>query len=158
MKRTLISNGNPMEKVVGFSRAVRVGPYISVGGTAPVGPDGKTVGIGDPAAQARQCLEVIKAALERAGAGLEDVVRTRVLLTRIEDWKAVIDVRAEYFAAVRPVDTIMQVQRFVNPEWLVEFEVDAILSDGSPPEETGPGQGTSMFDRSGGTDPPGAKT
>jgi len=128
-----------MEKVVGFSRAVKVGPYISVGGTAPVGPDGKTVGIGDPAAQARRCLEIIKAALEQAGARLEDVVRTRVLLTRIEDWKAVIDVRAEYFAAVRPVDTIMQVQRFVNPEWLVEFEVDAILSDGTPPEEIGPG-------------------
>ena len=138
MKRTLISNGNPMEKIVGFSRAVKVGPYISVGGTAPVGADGKTVGIGDAAAQARQCLEIIKAALVLAGSKLEDVVRTRVLLTRIEDWKAVIDVRAEYFSAVRPVDTIMQVQRFVNPEWLVEFEVDAIISDGSSPEELGP--------------------
>jgi enamine deaminase RidA (YjgF/YER057c/UK114 family) len=138
MKRTLISNGNPMEKIVGFSRAVKVGPYIAVGGTAPVGPDGKTVGIGDPAAQARRCLEIVKAALEQAGAGLHDVVRTRVLLTRIEDWKAVIDVRAEYFATVRPVDTIMQVQRFVNPEWLVEFEVDAVISDGTAPEEIGP--------------------
>jgi enamine deaminase RidA (YjgF/YER057c/UK114 family) len=138
MKRTLISNGNPMEKIVGFSRAVKVGPYISVGGTAPVGADGKTVGVGDAAAQARQCLEIIKAALVQAGSKLEDVVRTRVLLTRIEDWKAVIDVRAEYFSAVRPVDTIMQVQRFVNPEWLVEFEVDAIISDGRPPQELGP--------------------
>jgi enamine deaminase RidA (YjgF/YER057c/UK114 family) len=117
---------------------VKVGPYISVGGTAPVGADGKTVGVGDAAAQARQCLEIIKAALVQAGSKLEDVVRTRVLLTRIEDWKAVIDVRAEYFSAVRPVDTIMQVQRFVNPEWLVEFEVDAIISDGRPPQELGP--------------------
>jgi enamine deaminase RidA (YjgF/YER057c/UK114 family) len=138
MQRTLVSNGNPMEKVVGFSRAVRVGPYISVGGTAPVGPDGKTVGVGDPAAQARRCLEIIKDALERAGAGLGDVVRTRVLLTRIDDWKAVIQVRAEYFAEVRPVDTIMQVAGFVNPEWLVEFEVDAVVSDGARPKEVGP--------------------
>lgn len=128
-RRQLISNGNPMEEIVGFSRAVRVGPYISVGGTAPVGGDGKTVGIDDPAAQARQCLEIIKAALEQAGSGLHDVVRTRVLLTRIEDWQAVIDVRAEYFRDIRPVDTIMQVSRFVNPEWLVEFEVDAIVSE-----------------------------
>ena len=138
MQRTLVSNGNPMEKVVGFSRAVRVGPYVSVGGTAPVGPDGRTVGVGDPAAQARRCLEIIAEALQRAGAGLDDVVRTRVLLTRIEDWKAVIDVRAEFFASVRPVDTIMQVQRFVNPEWLVEFEVDAVISDGGTAEEVGP--------------------
>jgi enamine deaminase RidA (YjgF/YER057c/UK114 family) len=138
MQRTLVSNGNPMEKIVGFARAVRVGPYVSVGGTAPVGPDGRTVGVGDPAAQARRCLEIIRDALERAGARLEDVVRTRVLLTRIEDWKVVIDVRAEYFAQIRPVDTIVQVSRFVNPEWLVEFEVDAVISDGSAPLEIGP--------------------
>lgn len=138
MQRVLVSNGNPMEKVVGFSRAVRVGPYVSVGGTAPVGPDGRTVGVGDPAAQARRCLEIITAALEGAGATLEDVVRTRVLLTRIEDWKAVIEVRAEYFAEVRPVDTIMQVAGFVNPEWLVEFEADAVVSDGARPKEVGP--------------------
>lgn len=138
MRRTLISNGNPMEKIVGFARAVRVGPYISVGGTAPVGTDGKTVGVGDPAAQARRCLEIIKDALERAGAGMNDVVRTRVLLTRIEDWKAVIQVRSEYFSEIRPVDTIMQVTRFVNPEWLVEFEVDAVVSDGAQVVEIGP--------------------
>lgn len=138
MKRTLVSNGNPMEKIVGFSRAVRVGPYISVGGTAPVGPDGKTVGVGDPAAQARRCLEIIQDALERADAKLEDVVRTRVLLTRIEDWEAVIKVRAEFFGGIRPVDTIMQVSKFVNPEWLVEFEVDAVISDGRSPVEVGP--------------------
>jgi len=127
--RQLISNGNPMEAIVGFSRAVRVGPYISVGGTAPVDAEGKTVGIGDPAAQARQCIEIIKAALAQAGSGLEDVVRTRVILTNIDDWKAVIDVRAQYFKDVRPVDTIMQVSRFVNPEWLVEFEADAEVAD-----------------------------
>ena len=138
MKRVLVSNGNPMETVVGFSRAVRVGPYLSVGGTAPVDSDGKTVGIGDPAAQARRCLEIIRQALEYAGSGMEDVVRTRVLLTDIDDWEKVIEVRAEYFKDIRPVDTIMQVSRFVNPEWLVEFEVDAVVSDGTQPETVGP--------------------
>jgi len=118
-----------MEEVVGFARAVRVGPFISVGGTAPVDVDGKTIGIGDPATQARRCLEIIKEALERAGSGLHDVVRTRVLLTNIDDWKAVIDIRAEYFRDTKPVDTIMQVTRFVNPEWLVEFEADAVVAE-----------------------------
>ncbi len=138
MKKVLVSNGNPMETVVGFSRAVRVGPYISVGGTAPVNSEGKTVGVGDPAAQARRCLKIIKEALENAGASMEDVVRTRVLLTNIEDWKKVIEVRAEYFKEIRPVDTIMQVSQFVNPEWLVEFEADAVISDGTEPETVGP--------------------
>ena len=116
------------EAVVGFSRAVRVGPYISVGGTAPVGADGKTVGLGDVAAQTRQCIEVIKQALEQAGSGLHDVVRTRIILTNIDDWKAAIDVRKEYFRDVRPVDTIMAVDRFVNPEWLIEIEADAVMA------------------------------
>ncbi len=127
--RELISNGNPMEAVVGFSRAVRVGPFITVGGTAPVGPDGRTVGVGDVAIQARQCIEIIRSALEQAGSGLHDVVRTRVILTDIDDWKAVIDVRKAYFRDIRPVDTIMAIDRFVNPEWLVEFEADAIIGD-----------------------------
>lgn len=127
--RELISNGNPMETVVGFSRAVRVGPFIAIGGTAPVGPDGKTVGVGDVAAQTRRCLEIVKAALEQAGSGLNDVVRTRVILTDIDNWKAAIDVRKDYFRDVRPVDTIMAVDRFVNPEWLVEIEADAVIAD-----------------------------
>ncbi|MCV2864140.1 RidA family protein [Defluviimonas sp. WL0075] len=126
--RELISNGNPMEAVVGFSRAVRVGPYISIGGTAPVGPDGKTVGLDDVAAQTRRCIEIIEDALIRAGSGLQDVVRTRVILTDITRWKEAIDVRKEYFRDIRPVDTIMAVTRFVNPEWLVELEVDAVIA------------------------------
>ncbi|MEP1931510.1 MAG: RidA family protein [Roseibium sp.] len=126
--RELISNGNPMEAVVGFSRAVRVGPFITIGGTAPVGADGKTVGIGDVRAQTRQCIEIIKTALENAGSGLEDVVRTRVILTNIDDWKDAIDVRKDYFRDIRPVDTIMAIDRFVNPEWLVELEADAIIA------------------------------
>ena len=128
-KRQLISNGNPMEEIVGFSRAVRVGPYISVGGTAPVGPDGKTVGIGDVYAQTRQCFEIIKAALEQAGSGLHDIVRTRVILTDIDNWKEAIEARKKFCLDARPVDTIMAITRFVNPEWLVEIEVDAVVSE-----------------------------
>lgn len=128
MKRELISNGNPLEDVIGFSRAVKVGPYFSVVGTAPVGDDGKTFGIGNAGLQTPRCLEIIKEALEKAGSGLEDVVRTRIMLTRIEGWEKVIKVRAEYFKEIKPVDTVMQVTRFINPEWLVEIEVDAIVT------------------------------
>ncbi len=127
--RELISNGNPMEAIVGFSRAVRVGPFITIGGTAPVDENGKTVGVGDVGAQTRQCLEIIRTALEQAGSGLHDVVRTRVILTDINNWKASIDIRKEYFRDVRPVDTIMAIDRFINPEWLVEYEADAIIAD-----------------------------
>jgi len=129
--RQLVSNGNPMEEIVGFSRAVRVGPYISVGGTAPVGPDGKTVGVGDVHAQTCQCFEIIKAALEAAGSGLDDIVRTRVILTDIDRWKEAIDARKLYCLDARPVDTIMAITRFVNPEWLVEIEVDAVIANWS---------------------------
>lgn len=128
MKRQLISSGSPYEDIVGFSRAVRVGTHISVGGTAPMDSDGKTIGIGDISLQTRQCLETIKQALEKAGSGLEDVVRTRMMLTNIDDWRAAAEVRAGYFRTIKPVDTIVQVSRFVNPEWLIEIEVDAIVS------------------------------
>ena len=130
--RELISNGNPMEAIVGFSRAVRVGPFISVGGTAPVGPDGKTVGVGDVAAQTRRCFEIIEDALVRAGSGLQDIVRTRVILTDIDTWRDAIEVRKEFCRDARPVDTIMAIDRFVNPEWLVEIEVDAVMADWQP--------------------------
>ena len=125
--RQLISSGSPYEPKVGISRAVRVGAIIAVSGTAPLGPDGKTVGKGDPAAQARRCLEIIKEALERAGSSLDQVVRTRTLLTRIDDWQAVAAVHGEYFGAIRPANTIMQVTRFIDPDWLIEFEADAVV-------------------------------
>lgn len=118
-----------METVVGFSRAVRVGPFISVGGTAPVDADGKTVGLGDVYAQTVQCFEIIKAALEQAGSGVQDIVRTRVILTDIETWREAIEARKLYCLEARPVDTIMAVTRFVNPEWLVEIEVDAVVPE-----------------------------
>ncbi|HMB64756.1 MAG TPA: RidA family protein [Eudoraea sp.] len=128
MKRALISSGSPYEDIVGFSRAVRVGPYITIGGTAPLDANGNTVGIGNISVQTKQCLETIKTALEKAGSGLEDVVRTRMLLTDIEDWKGAAEIRASYFKTIKPVDTIMQVSRFINPDWLIEIEVDAIVS------------------------------
>ena len=129
MTRQLISSGSPYEPRVGISRAVRVGPIVAVSGTAPLGPDGQTVAKGDPAGQARRCLEIIKDALERAGASLDRVVRTRTLLTRIEDWQAVAAVHGEFFGQIRPANTIMQISRFVDSEWLVEFEADAVLED-----------------------------
>src|SRR5210317_143111 len=128
MKRKLISSGSPYENIIGFSRAVRVGPYITIGGTAPIDKDGNTVGIGDVTVQTKQCLETIKIALENANSSLDDVVRTRLLLINIEDWKAAAKVRAIYFKNIKPVDTIMQVSRFINPDWLIEIEVDAIVT------------------------------
>ncbi|WP_019669719.1 RidA family protein [Eudoraea adriatica] len=128
MKRELISGGSPYEDIVGFSRAVKVGPYITIGGTAPMDANGNTVGIGDISIQTKQCLETIKRALEKAGSSFNDVVRTRMLLTNIEDWKGAADVRASYFKTIKPVDTIMQVSHFINPEWLIEIEVDAIMT------------------------------
>ena len=129
MSRTLVPSTSPYAPIIVFSRAVRVDNFISVGGTAPINKDGKTIGLNDPAAQTRQCLETIKAALEDAGASLDDVVRTRILLTRIEDWEHVAKVRGEYFKDIRPVDTVVEVSRFINPEWLVEIEVDAVISE-----------------------------
>lgn len=129
MERKLISSGSPFEPRVGMSRAVRVGPFITVSGTAPLGPDGRTISPGDPGAQARRCLEIIAAALEKAGASLRHVVRTRTLLTRIDDWQAVAAVHGEFFREIRPANTIMQVSRFIDPEWLVELEADAVVGD-----------------------------
>lgn len=129
MERKLISSGSPYESIIGFSRAVRVGPFVAVGGTAPIGTDGKTVAPGDAGAQARRCLDIIREALEKAGATLSDVTRTRVLLKRIEDWQAVAKARAEVFRDIRPVDTVVQVTGFIDPDWLVEFEVDAVIAD-----------------------------
>ena len=128
--RKLVSSGSPYEPKVGISRAVRAGNVVTVSGTAPRGPDGSTVGKGDASIQARRCLHIIAAALEAAGASLRHVVRTRTLLTRIDDWQAVAAVHGEFFGDIRPANTIMQVTRFIDPDWLVEFEVDAVIDDG----------------------------
>jgi enamine deaminase RidA (YjgF/YER057c/UK114 family) len=127
--RQLVSSGSPYEPKVGISRAVRAASIVTVAGTAPLGPDGRTIGHGYAAVQARRCLEIIAAALEGAGAALRHVVRTRILLTRIEDWQAVAEVHGEFFREIRPANTIMQVSRFIDPDWLVEIEADAVLDD-----------------------------
>ncbi len=129
--RQHVSTGSPYEPRLGISRAVAVhsGRIIAVAGTAPLGPDGRTVAKGDPAAQARRCLEIIRSALEQLGAGLADVTRTRILLTSIEDWESVGQVHGEFFRNIRPVNTVMQVTRFIDPDWLVEIEADAVVED-----------------------------
>jgi enamine deaminase RidA (YjgF/YER057c/UK114 family) len=127
--RKTVSTGSPYEPIIGISRAVRLGNIIAVAGTAPLGPDGKTVGLGDPVAQARRCFEISRLALEQLGASLQDVIRTRILLTRIEDWEAVAQVHGAFFRDIRPVTTIMQVSRFIDPDWLIETEVDAVILD-----------------------------
>ena len=125
--RRRVSSGSPYETVIGISRAVRAGSFIAVAGTAPLDAEGRTVGAGDAAAQARRCFEIVARALEELGAGVADVVRTRILLTRIEDWEAVARVHGEFFRDVRPANTVMQVTRFIDPDWLVEVEADAVV-------------------------------
>src|ERR671916_1359295 len=130
-QRRRVSSGSPYESIIGISRAVRAGSFISVAGTAPLDAEEKTVAPGDAAAQARRCFEIVARALENLGAGLADVVRTRILLTRIEDWEAVARVHGEFFRDVRPVNTVMQVSRFIDPDWLGEVEAHAVVDDSS---------------------------
>lgn len=125
--RKMVSTGSPYEPLIGISRAVRIGNIVAIAGTAPLGQDGNTVGLMDPAAQARRCFEISRLALEQLGASLQDVIRTRILLTRIEDWQAVAKVHGEIFGNIRPVNTVMQVSRFIDPGWLIETEVDAVI-------------------------------
>lgn len=129
MNRRRVSSGSPYEPVIGFSRVLRAGRIIAVSGTAPIGPDGRTVGPGDPAAQARRCLEIIRDALARVGAGMSDVVRTRTFLTRIGDWETVGRVHGEFFKDVRPASTMVQVAALIDPAWLVEMEADAVVEE-----------------------------
>ena len=129
MERENVLLGTEFEELIGFSRAVRVGPMVVVGGTAPLDDDGNTVGVGDVAAQTRRCFEIIKIALEGAGASLDDVVRTRLIFTDLSDFRAAAAVRKEFVGHVKPVDTIMKIDSFVNPEWLIEVEADAVIAD-----------------------------
>jgi enamine deaminase RidA (YjgF/YER057c/UK114 family) len=124
--RRRASSGSPYEASIGFSRAVRAGDRILVSGTAPVWPDGSCDP--DPAAQARRCLEIIGEALQALGAGLGDVVRTRVFLVDPADARAVSAVHGEAFAAVRPAATMVVVAALLDERWLVEIEADAILA------------------------------
>lgn len=125
--RRRVSAGSPFEQQIGFSRAVREDGIIAISGTAPIGPDGTTVGPGDPAVQARRCFQIIKEALHKSGADLTDVIRTRIFLTRITDWEAVAAVHGEFFGEVRPASTVVQVGALIDPRWLIEVEADAVV-------------------------------
>ena len=124
MQRHHVSSGSPFEKTIGFSRAVRVGRTIAVSGTAPIAPDGTTAFPGDLYHQTRTCLEIIKTAIENAGGRLEDVVRTRIMLTDISRWREAAQAHGEYFGDIRPACTFVQVSRFIEADWLVEMEAD----------------------------------
>ncbi|MCJ7527128.1 MAG: RidA family protein [Methyloceanibacter sp.] len=129
-KRILVSSGSPYEPVIGFSRAVRVGNIVAVGGTT-AGSGGKPVAIGDPAAQTRAILEIIAKSLQDAGASLKDVIRTRTYLVDIAHWEAVGRVHGEFFADIRPASSMLQVTGFISPDWLVEIEADAVVTGAS---------------------------
>jgi enamine deaminase RidA (YjgF/YER057c/UK114 family) len=125
--RTLVSSGSYLEPVIGFSRAVRVGNAIVVGGTAPIAAGGGTAAVGDVYGQTRRCLEIIAKAIIEAGGAMENVTRTRILLTDIALWKDAARAHAEVFGEIRPATTLMQVSAFVDPDWLVEIEAEALL-------------------------------
>jgi enamine deaminase RidA (YjgF/YER057c/UK114 family) len=125
--RRLVSSGSYLEPIIGFSRAVRVGSIIAVGGTAPIAAGGGTAAKGDVYGQAKRIFEIIGKALADAGAGFEHVTRTRVILTDIGLWNEASKAHAEVFKDIRPVTTVMAVEAFVDPDWLIEIEVDAVL-------------------------------
>lgn len=127
MERQLVSSGSPFEKPIGFSRAVRVGNMIAVSGTAPITEDGNTAFTGDLYRQTRTCIEIMQAAIETAGGRLEDVIRTRIMLTDIDRWQEAARAHGEYFSEIRPASTFVEVNRFINEAWLVEMEADCVI-------------------------------
>ncbi|WP_022836026.1 RidA family protein [Salisaeta longa] len=129
MARTTVSSGSPFEASIGFSRAVRVGPFIAVSGTAPIADDGSVAHPGDVAGQTQRCLDIIQQAVAEAGGTLADVLRTRIMLTDITRWEEAARVHERYFGDIRPASTFVEVSRLIDADWLVEIEADCVLGD-----------------------------
>lgn len=129
MQREHFRSAAPWESIVGYSRAVKTGPFIAVTGCAAIGPDGELVGEGDAYVQAQRCIEVIAEVLSQAGAGLADVVRTRMFVTDIARWEEVGRAHREAFGDIMPATTMVEISRLIDPRMLVEIEADAILAE-----------------------------